>query len=407
LSAVLAMPAANGHERAGVLAVVADGATKEIVTQALAEQHILDGVVLTGTVAAAIKRLASGEAPRTLILDLSGSVTPLADFEKALAEAGPGLGVLALGSVNDVRLYRDLIAAGASDYLVKPLEPHHLSDAIAIAAQGAAVAAPVGQQLGRIVVFAGTRGGVGTTTAAVNTAWLFAHEYKRRTALVDLDLYFGTVALALDLDPGRGLREALEQPARIDSLFIERAMVRQGDYLSVLSAEEPMEEETVFDPSAIDILLHELQQKFDWVVIDLPRGMGMLQRAALNLASHVVLLCEPSLAGLRDAIRLNSLVKESAAHAKVTVLQAGAGAQAGKASVSRGEFEKGLGRKIDVILPPDPKQATAASNAGKALCVVAPTVALVKSFKAVASGLAGPVRGTKGKKTGMWQFFRK
>jgi pilus assembly protein CpaE len=239
------MPVTHGHERAGVLAVVADSATKELVTQALAEQHIVDGVVVTGSVAAAIKRLAGGEAPRTLILDLSGSATPLADFEKALAEAGPGLGALALGSVNDVRLYRHLLAAGASDYLVKPLEPHHLSEAIALAAQRTAVAEPVGQQLGRIVVFAGTRGGVGTTTAAVNTAWLLAHEHKRRTALVDLDLYFGTVALALDLDPGRGLREALEQPARIDSLFIERAMVRQGDYLSVLSAEEPMEERSI------------------------------------------------------------------------------------------------------------------------------------------------------------------
>ncbi|HVJ52019.1 MAG TPA: AAA family ATPase [Aliidongia sp.] len=406
MSAVLAVPHSHG-ERSGVLAVVADGQTKELVAEALADQHIVDGVVMTGGLALALKRLAEGELPRILILDLSGSTAPLADFAKAVAEAGPGLGILALGSVNDVRLYRDLLAAGASDYLVKPLEPHHLSEAIAIAGQVRAAPEPAGQQLGRIVVFAGTRGGVGTTTAAVNTAWLIAHEHRRRTALVDLDIHFGTVALALDLDPGRGLREALEQPSRIDSLFIERAMVRLGDHLAVLSAEEPMEEDAVFDPSAVDILLHELQQKFDWVVIDMPRGMTAIQRAVLNVASHVVLLCEPSLAGLRDAIRLNTLVKDTASHAKVTVLQAGAGAQAGKPSVSRGEFEKGLGRKIDVVLPADPKQATAASNAGKALSAVAPAVPLVKSFKAVAISLAGPIRGAKRGKSKMWKFLGK
>jgi len=47
-------------------------------------------------------------------------------------------------------------------------------------------------------------------------------------ALLDLDLHFGTIALKLDTDPGSGLCEALEQPSRIDSLFIDRAMV-QGD----------------------------------------------------------------------------------------------------------------------------------------------------------------------------------
>jgi pilus assembly protein CpaE len=407
MSAVFALPGGDEQERTGVLAVVADAGTKELVTGALADHHILDGTVVTGGVEVAIKRLAAGAAPRLLIIDLSESADPLADFGKAAAVAGAGLGVLALGRVNDVRLYRDLIAAGASDYLMKPIDSQQMSDAIAVASRGPAVADPVEQRLGRIVVFAGTRGGIGTTTAAVNTAWLLAHEHRRRTALVDLDLYFGTVALALDLDPGRGLREALEQPARIDSLFMERAMVRQGEHLAVLSAEEPMEEETIFDPNALDILLHELQQKFEWVVIDLPRGMGPLQRTAFSVANHIVLLCEPSLAGLRDAIRLNSLVKETASQAKITVLQAGAGAQSGKPSVARGEFEKGLGRKIDVILPPDPKQATAASNAGKVLCAAAPAVPLVKSFKAVATALAGPVRGAKAGKSKIWSFLRK
>jgi pilus assembly protein CpaE len=83
--------------------------------------------------------------------------------------------------------------------------------------------------MGRLIAVVGARGGVGATTVATNLAWTLAHEHNMRVALVDLDLFFGTCGLALDLELGRGFREALENPARIDSLFIERAMVREGE----------------------------------------------------------------------------------------------------------------------------------------------------------------------------------
>ena len=78
----------------------------------------------------------------------------------------------------------------------------------------------------RIAVI-GTRGGVGATSVAANLAWLLAEETKLKTALIDLDLWFGTVALSLDIEPTRGLREALENPARIDSLFVSSATAKR------------------------------------------------------------------------------------------------------------------------------------------------------------------------------------
>ena len=86
----------------------------------------------------------------------------------------------------------------------------------------------------------GTRGGVGASTLATSLAWLFSADDKMPTALLDLDVHFGTGALALDLEPGRGLTDAIENPGRIDGLFIERAMIRANDHLAILSAEAPM-----------------------------------------------------------------------------------------------------------------------------------------------------------------------
>src|SRR3546814_6381822 len=67
-----------------------------------------------------------------------------------------------------------------------------------------------------------------------------------------LDLQHGTVALALDIEPTHGLREALENPSRIDSLFINSATVKLGERLSVMAAEEAADHEVAYDPAAID-----------------------------------------------------------------------------------------------------------------------------------------------------------
>src|SRR3546814_13854078 len=72
----------------------------------------------------------------------------------------------------------------------------------------------------------GARGGVGASTIATSLAWLLSERGKRATALLDLDVHFGTGAPALDLEPGRGPTDAIENPSRLDRLFIERAMVK-------------------------------------------------------------------------------------------------------------------------------------------------------------------------------------
>ena len=95
----------------------------------------------------------------------------------------------------------------------------------------------------------GVRGGVGASTMATSLAWLLGRARRMPTALLDLDVHFGTGALALDLEPGRGLTDAIENPSRIDGLFIERAMVRANESLSILSAEAPINPPLMTDGS--------------------------------------------------------------------------------------------------------------------------------------------------------------
>ena len=378
--------AAPRPDRAGVLAVVPEQQMADRLQGLMHELQLDDELVIIDTLDAALRRIRSGYAPRVLLLDLAESAAPIAEISSARTVGGADLKLVALGIVNDVTLFRDLLAAGANDYLVKPATRETLSAALEERSASAVTGTSGG--LGQVIVFVGSRGGVGTTTAAVSCAWLLAEERSERVALVDLDLHFGTVALKLDTDPGSGLCEALEQPSRIDGLFIERAMVKATDNLLVLAAEASAAQHLIVDAGAVDMLLYELRRKFARIVVDLPRGANPIQRVVLGAASHVVVVCERSLAGLRDTIRLQTLMRDQAPQVRLWLVEAGA--TGGRALIGKSEFEKGIAKALDASLSHDPKAAGAAANAGQPLPLAVPKSPVVREFRQLTEMLAGP-----------------
>ncbi|HEY8871888.1 MAG TPA: AAA family ATPase [Stellaceae bacterium] len=377
--------AAKKPDREGIIAVLQDQPTLDRVQAIIRELQLDDELSLEATLDSALRRIREGGTPRVLILDLSDSTAPIAELSAARSVGGADLKVLALGTVNDVSLFRDLLAAGASDYLVKPISREAL--AIGLEKQSGSGGGGPGGGLGQVVAFIGSRGGVGTTTAAVGFAWLLSEKHTENTALVDLDLHFGTVALNLDTDPGTGLCEALEQPSRIDALFVDRATVKASDTLRILAAEATIAETLMIDASAIDVLLYELRRKFSWVVIDLPRWVTPTQRVVLGAASRLVIVCERSLAGLRDTIRLQTLMREHASQTQVLMVDAGASGE--RATVGKSEFEKAVGKPLDVTLSYDAKSAAAATNAGQPMPLAAPRSPVVRELEQLITLLAG------------------
>jgi len=379
---------ARKSERAGVVAIVHDQATLDRIQGVIRELQLDDELTFEATLDGALRRIHEGLHPRVLVIDLSESPAPISELSAARAVGGADLKLLVLGTINDVGLYRDMIAAGATDYLVKPPAREQL---VSLFEKRSGGGAPGG--LGQVIVFLGSRGGVGNTTAAVSTAWVLADQRKERTALVDLDLHFGTVALKLDTDPGSGLCEALEQPSRIDSLFIERAMIKVTDHLRILAAEAAVAEPSMVDTGAIDVLLYELRRKFQWVVIDLPRFVTPLQRVVLAAASRTIVLCERSLAGLRDTIRVQTLLREHAPQSRLLLIESGA--HGDRTTVGKSEFEKAVGKPFDGSLSYDTKAAGAAANAGQAVPLAAPRSVYAREINQLVTNLAGATETKK------------
>jgi pilus assembly protein CpaE len=211
----------------------------------------------------------------------------------------------------------------------------------------------------------GVRGGVGASTVSASLAWMMGDKAGRSTALLDLDVHFGTGALNLDLEPGRGLTDAIENPSRIDGLFIERAMVRANDKLCVLSAEAPINQAMLTDGSAFYQLQEEIRHAFEGTVIDLPRHMLVQHPHLVNDVQVVIVVVEFTLAATRDAIRILSWLKANAPQAKVIVV-ANKVLPAGQ-EVTRKDFEHSIERKVDIVVPFDAKSATQAAKLGQPL----------------------------------------
>lgn len=360
--------------RAGALrdpfaAFICDESTAELLRPIAVEHGWSPEKVHLGGLRNAVQTLSVSSSPSILFVDLSESGDPLNDINALAEVCEPGTVVIAAGQVNDVRLYRDLIASGIQDYLLKPFSADQIRDTFAnaqLTISGPRLNETATEKPNVAVAVIGVRGGVGASTVASSLAWLMGDKAGRSTALLDLDVHFGTGALALDLEPGRGLTDAIENPSRIDGLFIERAMVRATDKLCVLSAEAPINQPMLTDGSAFFQLQEEIRHAFEGLVIDLPRNMVVQHPHLVGDVQAVIVVVELTLAATRDAIRVLSWLKANAPQARV-IVAANKVMPAGGQEVTRKDFEQSIERKVDIILPFDPKAAMQAAKLGQPL----------------------------------------
>ncbi|WP_126173715.1 AAA family ATPase [Altericroceibacterium xinjiangense] len=346
-------------------AFLTDGQAIESVAEAARMAGLGDDGIHPGGLPAALQALSLGRAPEILLVDLSEADDLIAAVDQLADECEQHTRVIALGSVNDIHLYRKLIEMGVSDYLIKPLDPQQVASALQRVRTSLTPALPEKTTSTQVVAVIGSRGGAGSSSIATSLAWALAHRHQQRTVLVDLDLQFGSVAMTLDLEPSRGLREILGTPDRIDTLLIASAMSQESERLRILSAEESLEADIQVGEQGLKALLEALQPDSDQVVLDVPRRLDSLGRGALAQAEVICIAADLSLVSMRDTKRLLKLCQDINPAARRLLVGNRVGGIVGE--VPQPEFERGIGAKFDFRLPDDPKAAAAAADQGKSL----------------------------------------
>ena len=342
--------------RPRLIAFVADGPSEASLSACLSHLPFPGTTIKSGGIVRAIQHLSTERSPESLIVDISGTDMPASKMHDVAELCEPGVTVIAIGDRNDIGLYRDLVRAGVSEYIVKPVTPQLLAKALSPkpAADGASL---ISRKLGKLISFVGARGGVGTTTLAINLARYLADRQNRRTLLLDLDLQNGDCAFTLNIRPTPGLRDALTNPLRIDNVFLDRAMAVYGERLFVLSAEEPLRADFAFAPEAIETLVGVLRTHFHYIIADVPRIPAAHHWRALDGADIRIIVADQTLRSVRDAVRLRTALDEGNAGQR-NLLVVNRGGEGGRHAMTIEEMAN-VELRPTIVIPFRPKLFTA------------------------------------------------
>jgi pilus assembly protein CpaE len=189
-------------------------------------------------------------------------------------------------------------AVGADDYLPKPFELAILEAKVQSLLRRAAGASTRANR-GKVVLFAHAKGGVGTTSLAVNMAVLLAAQSSRPVGLLDLDVEFGDSAVYLNVHPHQTLADLKAEPGTlVDEALFEGFITESGSVRLVVGADLPERAELVTLP-AIQLAIDRLSATCQYVLIDAPASFSERTLTALDTSDLICLVTSASLPSLK------------------------------------------------------------------------------------------------------------
>lgn len=344
---------------ADLVAVVSDAGSEDVIRRVAQDLSITRAHVQPGRCDDAIRLLQQHErSPRQLIVDVSDSVLPVSDLMRLAEVCDPSVRVIAIGTQNDVGLFRNLLGIGVQDYIVKPLTVELIRRALT------ATESVVQGRTGKVVSFVGARGGVGTTTIAVSLARCLAGEKRRRVAYIDLNLHGGGANSMFGLSSNNGLIELLNMEQRPDDALFERMFVTKGDRLHVLSAELAYGEDVPLRDDAIALLVDMLKDRFHYVLFDVGHRAGKLFEDALAASDLVYVVADRSVHAAYEAARLARFVRELPGERLLSMMLNNP-LEPVKGRVAQTDFEDAFGGVRLRELPHEPQTLAVAENLGE------------------------------------------
>jgi pilus assembly protein CpaE len=343
-----------------------------------------------GNIRVAIRAYAKEIPAQVLIVDLSGADNAQAALDDLARVCPPDVQVFVVGDNTDLHFYRLLVQdLGVSEYMAKPvtrdavlriLLPRIMTGTVEAAGRG-----------GAIVCVCGARGGVGTSSIALNLAYEVMKTVKGHVALLDLHIQGGEIALMLSVRPGPGLRIALEDATRVDGLFLERASIEIEPRLRLIASEEAFNTDATVTEAGLLRVLDLLQKKFNVIIADIPMPLPPQMMRILTMARQVVTVATPDVASMRDTQNIRQLVAGvTGADRVISVLNR----SNMKGGLERSLVEKALGSPPDVVIPELGHGMLEAINLG------VPAVQKVPSLRKYLAPLVREITGLKPGRSG-------
>jgi len=238
-----------------------------------------------------------------LVVDLSmDSESAIKAIEK-VKQAVPDLFVIASNFHADAETVIACMRAGANEFLVQPLKRTEFREALGRLERAPRHASATESKLGKIYTFIGTKGGVGTTTLAVNFASVLAQR-KQPTVLLDLDWVGNDCAMQLGASPQYTLMEVAENLGRMDQALFEGVATRDPLGFLLVGPPDSLEQQGQFGEHSLREFATFLVEKYDSIVVDGGRAISNeLVLAAAQVSQTVFVVVDQEFPSIRNAQR--------------------------------------------------------------------------------------------------------
>lgn len=358
-----------------------------------------------------------GSAPDIAIVALD------ADKNKALHMIGqisaehPHLPILTISQDHQALLQS--LQRGAKYFLTHPVVLEDLLAALrrALGESGQTGSSPGSTTLTRqtgatsIISVLGSRGGVGTTTLAVNLGATLAADSANAVALLDLDFALGDADIAVEISgESLSIADLARNIERLDMNYLRRALCRHEESgLSILRHPLEMSEISVIHEMHVERILNLLKISYTHLLLDLSKSLLPTDLIALRMSDLILLVAQLELSSLRNVVRLiHALSMEEGMADKIRVIINRLGAETVEEGISLKKAEEVIGKPIFWQVPHDPKAVISARVAGQPLIRHAPKSRVHQSIHALSAALYGrPLPQTTETRSSKWGFFSK
>lgn len=348
----------------------------------LSKAHL---TVYMGGITAAVEQYQHSSTPNLILVESNGGGSKLFGDLAALADVcDAGTKVVVIGHLNDVSVYREMIRQGVNEYLVSPLNPMQVIEAVS-----RLYVDPDAPPIGRSIAFMGAKGGTGSSTLAHNIGWSISTRMREDVIITDLDLPFGTAGLDFNQDPAQGIADALTAPERLDDVLLDRLLVKCSDHLSLFAAPAILDREFDMDGEAYESVLEIVRETVPCVIVDLPHVWAGWTKKVLLAADEIVITATPDLASLRNTKNIIDLTKQLRQNDRkphVVLNQVGVPK---RPEIPVKDFAEAIGVEPTLVLPFNPGLFGTASNNGQMIEELDPKGKTTEGLRFLAKQLCG------------------
>lgn len=329
-----------------------------------------------------------GDVDLIVIDEVAGD--PAAVVEQ-LDQAAPEIPVIVVLEPDLVSVAQSCILAGARAYVFRPFDPNEMADLIKRIYEKEdrrrrkSLPSSGGPKSGRLVAVHGPKGGVGTTTIAVNLAVALYQQTNLRVVLVDGSLLSGDVAVAMNIANENSIADVVAHLRELDGDLLNDTLLHHGSGLWVLPAPSELERAEVINGEETTAVLAALRQYYDVIVVDTASRPDEHLLAALDQSDVVLVVCTPEIASLKNAARFLALAHELGygdEKLKLTINRLSS-----HGSIPLKDIESNLRQKMAFGLPSDGIPVIEALNAGEPVVLMRPSARIAREIRTVAGEL--------------------